>query len=223
MLGSKKDLYLASILELLSDVEKQRFNCLIDKLRNNKKEYKKQRKIEMFMNSLDEIRIYCEKNEEDDWIRYLASGICWIGNDIFLNTLRFRNLVSKSKSTINSYFAKLNYDPIAINHENSQPLVEAIPYLKTHYDELRQWTLRKPHNNLMDFPSSPEDFGISGNSVSNLRSRASAPQINNDSCLFDFQNDTEKEKEKENQESDDIFGDIQFEFFFDLDDDESQI
>ncbi|OHT11326.1 hypothetical protein TRFO_19314 [Tritrichomonas foetus] len=132
-----------SYLEYLTDQDRLAYENLKQKVGSPDNRYNRNKRLETFIEILNEIRIFCVRNDGDDWKRYLACGICWLGPDLALNTCQLRNLLSKSKSTVNGVLAKLGYDPVPLNSKNSTLLFMKIPFLKTHFNEMRQWTLRR--------------------------------------------------------------------------------
>lgn len=95
-----------------------------------------------FEDSITKIRNFAERGDENDWIRFLVCGICWLDNAIAINTRQLRVLISKCKSTINSTMQKLGYVTATSHNESWKTLFPKIPYLESHYNELRQWTVR---------------------------------------------------------------------------------
>ena len=95
-----------------------------------------------FAAKLDVLRKYCKQNDASDWKRCLICGVCWVDDLIAINNRRLALLADRSKSTLNNTFAKMGLKTVPINRENSRQLVDQIPYLADHPDELRQWTYR---------------------------------------------------------------------------------
>lgn len=117
-------------------------------------------------------------------------------NDIYLNTLRFRHLLNRSKSSINSYFAQLNYEPIALNQENSTKIFNIMPFLKENYVEKRQWVIRrKTVANIEIDPFFLEEKQVSDLVTSdinkNFGSEADLGSIFHEHNIYDFINELE--------------------------------
>ena len=95
-----------------------------------------------FAAKLDLLREYCLQNDASDWKRCLVCGVCWVDDLLAINNRRLGLLAERSKSTLNSTFAKMGLRNVPINRTNSRQLVDQIPYLADHPNELRQGTYR---------------------------------------------------------------------------------
>lgn len=100
----------------------------------------------MLREQLNSIKRFCIRDDDRDSVRCLVCGICWPDDMIAINTRHLRILISKSKSSINGSFAKMNYTTVAAKDGEQDKLLESIPFLRNHYPELRQWTIRKTEN-----------------------------------------------------------------------------
>ena len=130
--------------EFLSQDDQRQYNELRDRVGSPENRYNRNKRLETFNEILDEIKSYCQRKDSDDWKRYLVCGVCWIdrSSDIAINTRQLRLLILKSKSTINGALAKMGYSTIPIKSHDPTDLIEMIPFLKSHPQELRQWTTR---------------------------------------------------------------------------------
>ena len=104
--------------------------------------YNRNKRIVTFQDMLEQIKEFCTRNDADDWKRYLVCGICWVDNDIAINTRQLRILLGKSKSTINGALAKMGYETLPFRNNNSG-LIDKIPFLRGNFNEIRQWTVRR--------------------------------------------------------------------------------
>ena len=99
-------------------------------------------RIEQFQEVLNIIKTFCVRNDQYDWQRFLACGICWIGNSsIGISIRRFSHLLNRCKSSVNGSFQKIGYKSLQ-GHLDGYEILNKIPVLKNHPQELREWTLR---------------------------------------------------------------------------------
>jgi hypothetical protein len=97
---------------------------------------------ESFDAMLEAIREFAERDDENDWRRFLVCGLCWMDNAIAINTRQLRLLISKCKSSINGSLQKMGYATNASHTNSWKAIFPHIPLLKDHFSELRQWTIR---------------------------------------------------------------------------------
>jgi hypothetical protein len=124
-------------LDRTSDMEMQAV------LRNSEKRYKRNKRMESLQDALDTIQEFCVRHTADDWKRSLVCGVCWIGQDIAINTRQLRLLVDKCKSSINGALSQMGYGTAPVKSAISQSLLAFIPFLKGNFVEQRQWTIRR--------------------------------------------------------------------------------
>lgn len=117
-------------------------NELRGKLQARERRYRRLHRTEVFAESLELLREFCERGDADEWKRYLVCGICWSGEFVGVNNQQLMAVLDRSKSTINDVFLKLGYKNITVNSGNESTLTEKIPYLGDRPEELRQWTIR---------------------------------------------------------------------------------
>lgn len=129
--------------DLLSDEDKEKYLSIRETISNSDKRYKKNKRIESLQESLDMIQKYCMRNDSDDWKRCLVCGVCWMGQDIAINTRQLRLLVDKCKSSINGALSKMGYSTAPIKSSITAALLTYIPFLKGNFVEQRQWTVRR--------------------------------------------------------------------------------
>jgi len=97
---------------------------------------------ETFDGVLDSIRAFAERDDENDWRRFLVCVVCWLDSAIAINTRQLRLLVSKCKSSINGSLQKMGYCTNTSHSESWRVLFPHIPLLKDQFCELRRWTIR---------------------------------------------------------------------------------
>jgi hypothetical protein len=132
-----------SFFSLLDGEDKNKYIELRDQLRMSQKRYKRFKRIESLQDSLDMIHRYCIRRGSDDWKRCLVCGVCWMGQDIAINTRQLRLLVDKCKSSINGALSKMGYGTAPVKSTIAATLLQYIPYLKGNFVEQRQWTVRR--------------------------------------------------------------------------------
>jgi hypothetical protein len=125
--------------ELLSDAD---LAAILDLRQTMTLRYQRCKRLDHFRESLVVLCSFVEQHRDDDWKRALVTGICPCGSILAVNNTRLQEFTNRSKSSINDLFSKLRYQPIAINQRNQFWLINKIPFLKLHNDELRQWTFR---------------------------------------------------------------------------------
>lgn len=130
-------------IDLLSPNDRKLYDELQQNVGSPDFRYNRNRRISTLMDIFEYIRDYCEYSEEDQWKRYLVCGICWFKDCVAINTRQLRLLIAKSKSAINGAFVKMGYQTIPTKGEERTMLLEKIPFLSSHYSDLRQWTIRK--------------------------------------------------------------------------------
>ncbi|OHT09611.1 hypothetical protein TRFO_21404 [Tritrichomonas foetus] len=140
---------------LLSQDDQRQYHELRQTVGSPDNRYNRNKRLETFNEILDAIRQFCQRGDGEDWRRYLVCGVCWLGCDIAINTRQLRILILKSKSTINGALAKMGYTTIPIKSHDPTELVENIPFLKSHPQELRQWTTRR--NSKMSLAQTPKE------------------------------------------------------------------
>jgi hypothetical protein len=128
-------------LDLLSDVDR----AAAENLRANvSSRFQRLRRMDGFRDSLARMRLFCERHDHDDWKRFMVCGVCWLPDRLAVNNTQLQLFTRRCKSTINDIFAQLRYRTIPINQQNKAVLLAKIPYLRSHYDEMRKWTFRTP-------------------------------------------------------------------------------
>jgi hypothetical protein len=152
-------------LEMLSAEDREEFEVLRKRLGSRENRYNRNKRLVTLQESLDSIKAFCIRGRDDDSFRCLACGICWLDDgEIAINVRQLRVILAKSKSTINGALAKLKFITVPTKDDDAARLYRAIPYLKGHYLEMRQWTIRKKHSlcqsprpDLVDFETIPVD------------------------------------------------------------------
>ena len=111
--------------------------------------YIRNKRAQAFGDNLLILKNFCQRNDANDWKRYLACGIVWMNNSIAINTHTLGYTLGKSKSTINGGFLKMGYEGGPLRANEIKHLIELIPYLGTIKEELHQWTIRQHKSSLL--------------------------------------------------------------------------
>lgn len=127
--------------EILSDVDREGYHDLRNRLAMNRSDGR-DGSTDSFESVLRAVRTFSERNDENDWKRFLVCGVCWMDRAIAVNTRQLRLLVSKCKSSINGSLKKMGYSTNTAHSESWKILFPRIPRLQNHFTELRQWTIR---------------------------------------------------------------------------------
>lgn len=132
-----------NFFDLLTETEQTEYYELRTVVGSPDNRYNRNKRLETFLEILDHIKHYCVRCDENDWKRCLVCGVCWMDDSIAINTRQLRQLINKSKSTINGALAKMGYVTIPTKGEDAQQLTDSIPFLRGHFLEMRQWTIRR--------------------------------------------------------------------------------
>ena len=132
-----------TFFNLLDTDDQARYFELQHIISNSDKRYKRNKRIESLQEALDMIHNFCIRNNADDWKRCLVCGVCWMGQDIAINTRQLRLLIDKCKSSINGALSKMGYGTAPIKSVITAALLTYIPFLKGNFVEQRQWTVRR--------------------------------------------------------------------------------
>ena len=127
---------------MLNEEEKLEFKNMQNDFINGSAKKTRNNRTDSFEYILDRIKKFTERGDNRDWERYLVCGVCWLDNAIAINTRQLRILVSKCKSSINGSLQKMGFSTNTSHSESWKILFPKIPFLKEHFNELRQWTIR---------------------------------------------------------------------------------
>jgi hypothetical protein len=129
-------------LELLSHFDKIVYTQLHQALSAPSTRDKRHRRTDDFKEILEAIELFENIDDDDRWKRCLVCGVFTFPGGIAVNIQQLKALIVRCKSSINGSLKNLGYTRIASKLEGCEPLFETIPFLKTHGNELRKWTLR---------------------------------------------------------------------------------
>ena len=130
--------------ELLSKNDQDKYINMKENFSKDEFRHNRNRSLDTFLFTLQQIRDFCTRNSSEDWKRYLVCGICWLNDSIMaINTSQLKHLIKKSKSSINSCLNSLGFETETNNHLFLQSLCNLIPFLSTKPLIVKQWTIRK--------------------------------------------------------------------------------
>lgn len=109
---------------------------------------------------LEAIRNFAERDDGNNWRRFLVCGLCWMDNAIAINTRQLRLLISKCKSSINGSLQKMGYTTSMSHSDSWKILFPHIPLLKDHFSDLRQWTIRYTSAAVAEQQTAPEVVAV---------------------------------------------------------------
>lgn len=144
--------------DFLTSTEKLEYERLRCTLSAPERRYNRNRRVSTFEEILNEVKAFCRMGNGLLSIRSVVCGICWIGDDIALNICDFRNLIGRSKSSINGVFQKMGYESVTVKGKELSLLLTNLPILKSKMSECRKWTIRRvvgsSEHQLLEFPKS---------------------------------------------------------------------
>jgi hypothetical protein len=106
--------------------------------------YKRNRRLVTLQDSFDRIKEWCIRGQIDDPTRCLVCGVVSLRDGVIgMNTRQLCVLLMKSKSCLNGALALMKFLPLPAGENEDEALFQAIPYLRSHYVEFRQWTVRR--------------------------------------------------------------------------------
>jgi hypothetical protein len=135
-------LALAPQFAWLSDDDKRAYICLCSTIANRQARGPRDRARPTFSDTLEDIKAFVMRNDNDDRIRALACGICWLPEGIAVNTHTLRQIIPHCKSAINNAFCKLGYDRCLDRAACAEALARFSPSLCGNGFDLRHWTVR---------------------------------------------------------------------------------
>lgn len=128
--------------QILSEYDCQEYNSLRSRFASHAHQGLNRQQYTDFSASLDLIKDFCVRNDDDDWKRGLVCGIFWLNKEIAVNNSQFSILIDENKSSINNSFQKLGYSLFKDRIKSINLLTEKIPFFKDNYRELKDWTVR---------------------------------------------------------------------------------
>lgn len=131
-------------LELLSKEDWDEYENLQRLVGSPNNRYNRNRRYTVLTDIFERIRVFCERNDQDDWKRCLACGICWLEDGLIaINTNQLKVLISKCKSSINGALDIMGYETLPQKAEQYKLLKNKIPILIRNFGEIRHWTIRQ--------------------------------------------------------------------------------
>jgi hypothetical protein len=138
-----------AFFELLPAQDQVGYQKLRAHVASTDRRYNRYRRVATMESILNDISIFCNRNDENDALRSLVCGIYWFRNgQIAINSLHLRILLGKSKSSINGVLAMMQYHPVTTNDEQRETLFAMFPPGRVEWADARQWTIRAPHTGM---------------------------------------------------------------------------
>lgn len=118
------------------------------------------RRVQSFSEILSAIHCFIEKTKEDSWKRALVCGLCWYKNYLCVNIKQMSSLLEKCKSSINGSLQRLYLIALRNKQQSIKIIIEAIPYLKSHQNLLKMWSVRQySRPSQIRFPCATTNYG----------------------------------------------------------------
>ena len=140
---SMSDATLPQLWWRLSEADKYQYTCLKAAISSTSLRSQRNRRVTTFTEALSAIKAFVIRGDNDDGLRSLVCGICWLKEGIAINTHQLKRLLSKCKSSINGSLQKLGYTTSLGRTESAAAMVSVWPLLRENSAELRKWTVRR--------------------------------------------------------------------------------
>jgi hypothetical protein len=134
------DQHLPRHFALLSPSNQLQFKELSVRLQARSNRYNRNQRVMKFRDSMESIRAFCVRNDENDWIRSAVCGAFWAADNLCINPTVLSALLGKSKSSINSALAELGCHAVCAKESK---ILELLPFLDPDSAEWRQWSVRQ--------------------------------------------------------------------------------
>lgn len=172
------DKQLPKYFNLLSAEDQKQYLELQSYLSSKECRNNRGRRLTKFSEILNSIHQFCIKNDENDVLRCMVCGVCWLPpKGIAINIRQLHVLLDKCKSSINGSLQRMGYNPLPPKNDLVNKLIEFIPNLKNNFSELREWTIRT----LTILTPQPEPASI--NSQFSFQNSTQATNAQNNTCI----------------------------------------
>jgi hypothetical protein len=125
---------------LLSPSDQLQYKELAVRLQDRSNRYNRNQRVTKFRDSMKSIRVFCVRNDENDWIRAAVCGAYWSCQNLCINPTLLSALFGKSKSSVNSALAELGCHTIS---SKESEILALLPFLDPNSTEWRQWSVRE--------------------------------------------------------------------------------
>lgn len=129
-------------ISILAQDDQQMYMKISNALSAPTSKNKRNTKASNFLSIINAIVTFQNHREPDKWKRCLITGIVKFEDGIAININRFKSLVHKCKTSINSSLRMLGYANSKVKPDNCKELLAAIPSLANNKYELRNWSIR---------------------------------------------------------------------------------
>jgi hypothetical protein len=126
--------------DILPADEKALFAVVQAQVSSEHLRYHRNCKVRMFVHTMALIMKYCQRTENNAWIRYLACGVCPISGGLVINARVLSLLLRKSKSSINGLFAAAGFSTAPMSAVAIQEVRSCMGCISD--ANMRAWTKR---------------------------------------------------------------------------------
>lgn len=127
---------------LLSDGDRGAYLKLRSRFYDEISKSKRGERIDIFIDRLNLVRAYLDRDESDKWKRCIVCGICFLESALAINIQQLRMLLGKCKSSINGSLQQLGYTAKPSTNEIDLELQQIVPIFKDDHAEFKKWTIR---------------------------------------------------------------------------------
>jgi hypothetical protein len=113
------------------------------------------RRVSIFAETLNKIRAWAQRGDQDDSTRCLVCGLYYLNAEIGVNSHQLKYLTKTCKSAINGALKILGYTTISARGDVNPNLVAALPFLEGKTRALRQWSVRVCAGGTVTEPAAP--------------------------------------------------------------------
>lgn len=127
---------------LLSDDDRSGYLELRSRFYDEISKSRRGERIEVFVDRLNLVREYIDREETDKWKRCIVCGITFLENALAINIQQLRMLLGKCKSSINGSLQQLGYTAKPSTREIDLELQQIVPIFGDDHAEFKKWTIR---------------------------------------------------------------------------------
>ncbi|KAH0788454.1 hypothetical protein GPJ56_007645 [Histomonas meleagridis] len=130
------------VVELLPYDERIRLKSLIESISFDVQKTRRNSGILDFIKDLNKVHNFVTQPNCNTALRGMVCGIEFGKGFILVNTNRFKNVLSRSKSCLNSCFQKLGYDVMRPSNDLICLFTKVLPNVRAEFFAIRQWCVR---------------------------------------------------------------------------------
>lgn len=143
--------------ELLCDDDRRAYLALQSRFRDSETRSRKGERLDVFMEGLQSIRAFIERDGEGSCLRALVCGVMFLGeqDELAVNVQKLRVLMGKCKSSLNGSLQRLGYSADPPNPEAQGQLTSHMPFGVGQTAELKKWSVRRKTELKPEPPAKP--------------------------------------------------------------------